>query len=168
MEILNNFGIQPTLLLAQVVNFLIILFLLKKFFYKPIIKVLEDRKKRIEESLANAQSIEEKLQKTQEQSAQILEEARENAKAVIDDAKKESERIYQQAHDDARSTARETVEKAKSEIERLKLDMQKQLESETLSLAATIAKKVLGRTLKPSERTNLTAKAITDVERQIQ
>jgi len=51
MEILKEFGIQPTLLLAQIVNFLIILFVLKKFFYKPIIKVLDARKKRIEVSL---------------------------------------------------------------------------------------------------------------------
>ena len=73
MEILKNFGIQPTLLLAQIVNFTIILFVLKKFFYKPITKVLEERKRRIEESLKNADEIEAKLQKTAEKTAQILE-----------------------------------------------------------------------------------------------
>ena len=65
MEIIRNFGIQPVLLLAQIVNFLIILYLLQKFFYKPIVKLLEQRKKRIEESLKNADLIEEKLKKTQ-------------------------------------------------------------------------------------------------------
>ena len=58
MQIFESFGIQPTLLLAQIVNFLIILFLLQKFFYKPIFKMFEDRKKRIEESLKSADLIE--------------------------------------------------------------------------------------------------------------
>src|SRR3990167_6065185 len=97
MDILKSFGIQPTLLLAQIVNFLIILFLLKKFFYKPIIKMLEDRKKRIEESLKNAQLIEEKLKKTEEKSALILQNAQKNAQDLLDSAKKETERITNEA-----------------------------------------------------------------------
>ena len=72
MEFLKEFGIQPTLLIAQIVNFLIILFILKKFFYKPIIKLLDDRKKKIEESLKNAELIEERLKQTEEKSAQII------------------------------------------------------------------------------------------------
>src|SRR3989338_5763860 len=111
MEILKNFGIQPTLLLAQIVNFLIILFLLKKFFYKPIVKALEDRKKRIEESLTNAQSIEEKLQKTEEQSKQILDQAQTRAQVLINEAKGEAQKIA----DQATFEARQIIEQAKSE-----------------------------------------------------
>src|SRR4030043_2475120 len=96
MEIFKSFGIQPALLIAQIVNFLIILILLKKFFYKPITKILEERKKRIEESLKNADLIEERLKKTEEKSAQILDETRKNAQDLIDEAKKESERISAQ------------------------------------------------------------------------
>src|SRR3989344_5440199 len=83
MDILKSFGIQPTLLLAQIVNFLIILFLLSKFFYKPIIRMLEDRKKRIEQSLTNTDLIEEKLKNTQEKSTQIIKEAQKNAQGQI-------------------------------------------------------------------------------------
>ena len=49
MEIIKQFGINPILLAAQVVNFIVLLFIFKKLLYKPILKVLDERKKKIEE-----------------------------------------------------------------------------------------------------------------------
>ena len=109
MEILKNFGIQPILLLAQIVNFTIILFVLKKFFYRPITKVLEDRKKRIEESLKNADEIEARLKKTEGKTAQILEEARAQAQNIIATTNSEAEKIYEKASADARKLAEDTI-----------------------------------------------------------
>lgn len=167
MEIFKNFGIQPIFLLAQIVNFLIILFLLKKFFYGPIVKILEDRKKRIEESLKNADLIEERLQKTDEKSAQILEEAKSSAQAIIADAKSEAERIQEQINVEARKSIEDALKESKVQIEAQKIAMQKQLEKKTLSFVAEVAKRVLGRSLKTDERRQLTTKAITEISRKI-
>ena len=167
MEIIRNFGIQPVLLLAQIVNFLIILYLLQKFFYKPIVKLLEQRKKRIEESLKNADLIEEKLKKTQEQSAQILAEAQKNSQALIASAKGESEKIISQATLEARKQLEEIVNASQVQIEAQRKQMQKQLEKETLNLVVEVVRKVLERTLKPKERQDLTTKAVSEIEKQI-
>lgn len=167
MEIFKSFGIQPILLLAQIVNFLIIIWLLKKFFYKPIAKILEERKKRIEASLKNAQAIEGKLAQTDEKSAHILQGAQRNAQNLITDAKKEAQRISYQASQDARKTVEEAVEKAKIQIEAQRHEMQKQLEKQTLNLIVEVTKKALGRTLKVNERRQLTTKAVLELERQI-
>ena len=167
MEFLTNFGIQPTQLLAQIVNFVIILFVLKRFFYKPIGKVLEDRKRRIEESLKNAQLIEEKLAKTEQNSQKILEEARNNAQIIITDSKREAERIYEASNADTRKLAEETLTKAQVQIEKQREEMRKQLEKETLSLVVLVVKKVLGRNLKETERQGLTQKAIAEMTKQI-
>lgn len=167
MDFLTNFGIQPTLLLAQIVNFTVILFVLKRFFYKPLTRMLEDRRKRIAESLKNAQLIEERLAKTQENSQKILEVARTNAGNIISDAKREATRITDLANLDARKLAEETIEKTKLQIERQREEMQKQLEKETLTLVSQIVKKVLGRSLRENERQNLTQKAISDITKQI-
>lgn len=167
MEFLQNFGIQPTLLLAQIVNFLIILFLLKKFFYGPIVKVLEDRKKRIGESLINADLIEEKLQKTERNSAQVLAEARENAKSIIAEAKKEAQRISDEAATEARKTQEAAVVSAQVQIETQREEMKKQLEKETVMLVAEVVKKVLGRSLKQKEQQELTARAVSEIGKQI-
>ena len=167
MEILKNFGIEPTLLLAQIVNFLIILFVLKKFFYKPITKALDDRKRRIEQSLKNADEIEEKLKKTEEKTTQILEEARNQAQSIIQDTTKEAERILENANLEARKTAEDTITSAREDIEKQKEQMQKSLEKETLTLVAEVVKKILGRNLNQREKQDLTSKAISDITKQV-
>ncbi len=163
MEILKEFGIQPILLSAQIINFLIILFLLKRFFYKPITKALGERKKRIEESLENAQVIEEKLAQTEEKSAQILEGARKNAQIIIDDAKKEATRVAEQASLEARERVEQALAEARVQIDAQKIQMRKDLEKETLSLIIEVIRKVLGRSLRPKEKQELTTKAASQI-----
>lgn len=167
MDILTRFGIQPTLLLAQIVNFTIILFVLKKFFYKPITKALDDRKKRIEESLKNADEIEARLKKTEQKTEQILESARNQSQNIIAGANKEAERIYDTASLEARKLTEEAVLGAREQIERQRVEMQKSLEKETLNLVVEVVKKVLGRTLKPNEKQGLTSKAVTEITKQM-
>src|SRR3989344_740410 len=165
MEILHKFGIQPILLLAQIVNVLIILILLKKFFYKPIIKVLDDRKKRIEESLKNADLISEKLAKSEEKSKLIIEAAQKNAQDLISDAKAETERILASAQVEARANSEELMIQARAQIENERLKMQKDLEDQTLGLVIQVVKKVLSKTLSPKEKQAITKEAITHLAR---
>ena len=55
MEIIKNFGVEPVLLVAQIINFLIILFILKKFLYKPVLDTLKKREDSIKEGLKQAE-----------------------------------------------------------------------------------------------------------------
>lgn len=168
MDILNNFGIQPTLLLAQIVNFAIILFLLKRFFYKPITKALDDRKKRIEESLKMADLIEEKLAKTEQENNRIIAEAQKSAQDLISEAKAQSQTIIDQASQQARQNIEEALIQAQDQIEAHKQEIKKQLEKETITLVVGVVKKVLGRTLKDKEKQELTLGAVTAIKKQIQ
>ncbi|OGD87379.1 ATP synthase F0 subunit B [Candidatus Curtissbacteria bacterium RIFCSPHIGHO2_01_FULL_41_11] len=167
MEILTRFGIEPKLLLAQIVNFTIILFVLKRFFYKPITKVLDDRKKRIEESLKNADLIEEKLAQTEEKTTKLLEEASETAREMITSANKEAQRTTEEVLLEARKTQEELVADAKDQIEAQKKEMQKQLERETLILVTEVVKKVLARNLKQDEKKKLTRDALSEIGKHI-
>src|SRR3989344_6091848 len=97
MDILTNFGVQPTLLFGQIVNFIIILFLLRKFFYGKIVGALEERRVKIEESLKNADLIEEKLKETEERSAKIIADSQDQAQQVIESAKLKADEISKQA-----------------------------------------------------------------------
>lgn len=167
MEILNQFGIQPVLLAAQIVNFLIILLVLKRFFYKPIVKMLDDRKKRIEESLQNADQIEEKLQKTEEKTAEILEKARSQAQEIISEAKTTAQRIYVEASSESREAGEQILSLARLEMAKERENMKQELEKETMTLVADIVQKVLGKTLKPSEKQSLTQKAVSEMSKTI-
>src|SRR3990167_10143452 len=134
MQIFESFGIQPTLLLAQIVNFLIILFLLQKFFYKPIIKMLEGRKKRIKESLENADLIEEKLKNTQEKSTQIIKEAQKNAQDLITEAKNRAEQIIENANLEAGKSTEEGLKNAKGKIAAEKEQAVREVETHPLAI----------------------------------
>ncbi len=168
MDIAKQFGIEPVLLLAQIVNFLIILFVLKKFFYKPIVKMLDDRKKRIEESLKNADTIEEKLKATEEKTAKILDDARSQTQVIITGAKEEAQRIYDQASQDAKSAGEELLEQAKDQLEKQKQDMKQEIEKETMVLVTDVVEKVLAKNLSQKEKQQMTTQSISEIKRQIQ
>ena len=109
MEILNQFGVQPILLAAQVVNFFILLFLLKKFLYGPILKVLNERKKRIEDSLKNAEEIEKRLQETNEKIDQMLAKASKEGQEVIDEATAQANLIIEDSKTRAEAAAQKIL-----------------------------------------------------------
>lgn len=167
MEILDQFGIQPILLLAQIVNFLIILFILKRFFYKPIVKMLDDRKAKITESLKNADLIEEKLTKTEEKTSQILNTARSNAQEIITEAKTEAQRIYDEATKESKAAGEQIIAQTRLEITKEKESMKAEIEKETMTLLTGVVQKVLGKTLKSTEKQNLTQKAVSEMSKQV-
>ena len=85
---MEQLGIEPKLLLAQIVNFLIIVFVLSKVLYKPVLSMLEKRRKEIAEGLAISDRMRLEEEKFQEKKAARLEVARKEAKTIIEEAKK--------------------------------------------------------------------------------
>lgn len=86
MEILEKLGIDWKLLLAQAVNFLILLWVLRRYAYKPILKALEARTKKIEQGLKDAETSQSKLQSVIEEEKKILVAAREEARNILVEA----------------------------------------------------------------------------------
>lgn len=126
-KILAQFGVQPVLLAAQVVNFLILLFILKKFLYGPILKVLQKRKDSIAQSLKNAEEIEKRLNalseeeqkrilKAAEQGEKIIKEATETSVQIIEEGKKKYEDLMERAIMDAKNVAQVQQTKILQEI----------------------------------------------------
>jgi F-type H+-transporting ATPase subunit b len=163
MEILNQFGINPLLLAAQVVNFLILLFILKKFMYKPILKVLDERKERIAQSLKNAEEIERKLALTEEEKDKILAMASSEAQKMIDETKKEIDalkvELTQNAQEQAEGIIKKGQEAARSEAEKMKQEIM-------VNMAEIVAKgmeKVTGKVLNKKDRENIIEKEIKNL-----
>ena len=167
MGIFKQFGIEPTLLVAQIINFLIILFVLQKFFYKPITKMLDARRQTIAESLKNAEEIDQKLQETEQRSGQIIASSQQKAEQLLEDAKKGAESITSAAMDEAKKSQEEMMQKAIAQIAAEKETMKKEVEEETLALVVEVTQKVLGRTMKTSEKAELTKKAITQMSGKV-
>lgn len=115
-QILNDFGVKPILLAAQIVNFLILFLILKKFFYHPLLRVLEERKERIRNSLRNTEIIKQRLQTTEEESAKKLSAASKEAKIIIDAATNTANEIIAKAHRQAQSDTELMVERGRKSL----------------------------------------------------
>lgn len=145
MEIVKNFGIEPVLLLAQVINFLVILFILKRFLYKPVIELLKKRQDSIKDGIKKTEEAQTKLENIIRSEKSILENAKNKAKKIIEDAsfqsqesakeilentKRHSEKIVNEARMQIREEAKETEKRLTSHISNLAVKfLQKSVES---------------------------------------
>lgn len=104
MEVFSSLGIDWKLLFAQLLNFLVLLGLLYKFLYHPVVKLLESREKRVKESIEKAAEIDVKLKNLSHKERNILFRAKREAETIInhgrEDARAESERIRAKTHGD--------------------------------------------------------------------
>lgn len=119
-ELLENLEIKWQLLLAQAINFFILLFLLKKFLYKPMLKFLRERKEAIEEGLRKSELAEQKFQKMRGVQAKELAKTRTEAQKIIDEAKKRGEKAKSETLTEGRAQADALFAKAEKDIEQLK------------------------------------------------
>src|SRR3989344_4208301 len=90
MEFLQTLGFDPIMLGAQILNFLIILYLLKRFLYKPVLDIVKKRENKITQGLKDAEDAQKALDKALEEEKKILSKASENAKKIIENAKEEA------------------------------------------------------------------------------
>jgi len=94
MEALTSLGINGKLLIAQIINFVILLLLLSKLLYKPILKMMEDRSEKIASGLKSAEQSEEALKKAEEEADKIREKAYKESNEILANAKAESDKSH--------------------------------------------------------------------------
>jgi F-type H+-transporting ATPase subunit b len=157
---LKDFGIQPILLLAQIVNFLILLFLLKKFLYGPIVKVLDQRKQTIEESLKNAEKIEANLAKTEEDYDKKIEKAATEARKIVDEATKSASEIISEARTQASAEMQDILKKGQDSIEMERQKMQQEMRAELTQLVINTLEKVTGKVVSKKDQIDIIEKAV--------
>ncbi|RJR14643.1 ATP synthase F0 subunit B [Candidatus Microgenomates bacterium] len=161
---MDQLGIQPVLLLTQIVNFLIILFVLTKFLYKPILKVLDERKSKIAEGLKLTEEQEQKEAVSQEKRAKILKEAHDESRAILAQAKKDGQALKDEA-----------VAKGKQELETLRVRLEKDMETrlaksekeltaQTVDVAAEMVRSILGDVLTSADQHKLIKNQLKRIE----
>src|SRR6184192_4890121 len=86
----DTFGWDPKLFFSQVISFIIVAYLLKRFAYKPILAVLEQRRQQIAQAQLNAEKIKQQLAEAEQRHAEILAKANAEAQRMIDQARTSS------------------------------------------------------------------------------
>lgn len=161
---MEKLGIEPVLLAAQVVNFLVILVVLQKLLYKPILSMLEKRKKEIADGVAMTQKIREDEDKLKEKVEKALTKAREDALAIIEDAKKQGKEVEKEVVSEAQDQARSIIERAKGEATEHRKASEAKIRREAVDLAVIMAKRLLGSIMSAKEQHALIAKRTKDLE----
>ncbi len=167
MEILKQFGFEPQLFIAQIVNFLIIAYICKRFLYKPILKMLHDRENKVKKSLEDAQKTSLILERTEEERVKILKKTRAEAESILSDAKKIAEEEKSQILENSKREADKIIKDAKAQAD-LEMDkMEKKIVTLALDLSEKMLNNIVSSLFSQEEKKNILKKASAMLERKI-
>jgi F-type H+-transporting ATPase subunit b len=158
-ETADTFGWNWKLFLSQVISFCIVAFLLRRFAYKPILAVLEDRRRKIEEGQLNAEKIRKELAEAEKRYQEIVAKANADAQRMIDEARESSAHVAERKQQEAIAAAEQILAKAK-EAAALEHERQMQtLKRELGRLVVDTTAKVTGKVLTPEDQKRLQEEA---------
>jgi F-type H+-transporting ATPase subunit b len=142
-----RFGVDLPHFAAQCVSFGIVAFLLQRYAYKPILAVLEERKKRIQESLENAEKIKRELASAQTKAHEIMVQAGQEASKMIEEARAAATKVQEQETQKAIAAAQSIVDKAQQATRAEQVRMLADLRREVGRLVVETTAKVTGKVL---------------------
>lgn len=142
-QIITVFGINWKLLLIQGVNFGLLLFVLHRFLYKPVLAMVDTRRAKIERAVKDAEKAEEELGRAEAEKAHILREATQKGDEIIVAAKKHAEGEEHLIMKDAHRKAVHLLNEAERRAERERTEMISNAEREVARIAVLAAEKVL-------------------------
>lgn len=159
-ELIKTFHIDIKLIIAQAVNFGIVLLVLWKFAYKPILKTLNDRSSKIEKGIQDAENSQIKLAEMEKKEKEVLLKAREEAQKIIQQAEKTALQNAKDLEIVAKVQSEKTLEDAKKQIEQEKNKSVKEAKSEIAELVMSATEKIIGEKMDSNKDKELIEKAI--------
>ncbi len=159
----ETFGWNPRLFFSQVVSFVIVALLLRRFAYKPILNVLEERRRRIEEGQLNAEKIKRQLDEAEKRYSEILAKANADAQKMIDEARESSAHLAERKQQEAIAAAEQIIVKAR-EASAIEHDRtMESLKQELGRLVVDTTAKVTGKVLTPEDQRRLQEEALSQL-----
>jgi len=165
-KIINQFGIDYPLLIAQCINFIIVASAIWFFAFKRILSTIKDREKQIADSLKNADKIKLELEETQQRQKETLNEASLEAQKTVSVAQEQAKSLLEAQKEEARLEAEAIISKAKSAMELERQNVLNEARKEISSLVILATSKVLDRELNEDERKRFTEQAENYVEQR--
>lgn len=157
---MDKIGVEPVALLTQIINFLLMVLILSKILYKPILKMLDERKKKIEEGLKFTEKMQLEMENLEKKKAEILDKAREEVKKIIEEGKKAGKSVEADIIKSAHEEAKHIIESGKKEIESEKAKMLKALHRETIDISVTMVEKILKDVLSAEDQKSIIDKKL--------
>lgn len=137
-------GLDGLDLIWQIAAFLVLLLLLRRYAYQPILNILDQRSERIRESMANAEQIKKDLADAQANAQQLLAEARQQSQVILNNAQKQANDAIAASRDEAQKQGNALIDRAQQQIQADTTAARQQLRQEVASLALLVARKAVG------------------------
>jgi F-type H+-transporting ATPase subunit b len=156
---------DPGLFIWTILTFLVLLGLLAKFAWRPLLQALDSRQAAISKSLEDAQQAKLELERLQRESAQIIREARVEAESIVSKSRSDAERLKEEVKQTARAEAATIVQNAERQIELETQRALQQIRHEAVDLSVMIASKLIQRNLSKEDNEKLIDEALRQVSR---
>ena len=152
MDALRPLGIDPALLIAYLINFVVLLFLLRLFLYRPILNMMEERRSKIQASLDEADKVRQEAEVQRSDFQRELENARKTSQDATTRAVQETEKMREAILAEARQEAEQTREQARQQIELERQQAAADLQRQVVDVAVDLTRKVIGQTVAVNEQ----------------
>lgn len=146
-EGLASLGVHLPTLIAQVINFAVLFGLLYLVAYKPVMRMLDERSRKIKESMEQTEYIKQQAAKAEQETEKRIAEASKKGQKIIDQVVKTGEELRQKTQGEARQEAEALIARARAEIQREHDEAISALRKEFVDLTILAAEKVIDRSL---------------------
>lgn len=163
-DLFGSLGINWQLLLLQTIAFLILLFILRKWVYPPLVNMLDRREEAVRASADAAMEAEKQAAEAEARTAELLDEAKKEASEIVATARDEAARSADETHRKAEAKAEAMLKSAKDELNKEIEAAKKDLKDETLDLVALATGKVLEEKVDAKKDSALISKALKEAK----
>lgn len=158
--ILDTFGVKWELVVAQIINFCVVTYVLYRFALKPVLKTVEERQKKISDGLQYAEEVKMQLSEIERQRADVIRKAQGDAQQLFEKTKKDSEVYFKAQRDLAEEKAANILRQADEAIASERKKMLSEVRSEIGELVVNTTERLLLGFLKDSDKAELNKQAL--------
>lgn len=162
-EVGGPLDVNPGLILWTVVTFLILLFILSKFAWKPILSSLHERENQIKESLEKAETARLEAEKLIAANKANIYKAEEEAQKIVEQSREYAEKLKTQILEESKLNAKKMIADASVEIERKNAEAFSKLKSQVAEIAVDAAEKIIRQNLDKEKQLNIVNKYLDDI-----
>ncbi len=164
-DILEKLTIRPDLLGFMVLNFLVLVVILRFILLKPLSRAIEERQKKINAGLDNAVQMEKKMKEFEEDYEEKMKDVKAETKKIIEEAKMEGKKLREEELEKAQGEASRMMENAKGEIEKTKQSLKQEVKSELGDIIGEVVTGFLKTEISSDQKKKLLEDAIKELEK---
>ena len=161
---MEQLGIDPIMILVQIINFALLLFVLKRFLYKPVLSAIQKRQETLEEITQGKEKIESKKKKLEEEEKKLRKEVQEAKEELLEEARLEAQKEKREIIEKANQNAKEILKNADQQAKRVVEEAEEEMRAAATEIASGMVTKVLAEIMDQEKKSDTVETAIRKLE----